>query len=151
MLTRIADLYVMPAVFSLFPLAGAARRDPEAVRAIFERIEAGLGHLEHFVGSGRYFVGDALTLADCALAPHLAFMGWFLPLFANEAVPADRPELESRARAARADEHVARALGEMERAFPVLRERLEKRARPPAQVGGGDPGSAVDKDGRKQA
>jgi glutathione S-transferase len=123
-LARIADLYLMTQVFALFPYLSLGDADGGSVRAIFERIDRALGQLDHFLPGDAWAVGDSLTLADCALIPHLGFVGLLLPYFAEHAVSTDPPKIAAYRSGMRRDPQAARVLDEMETAYRAFEQRL---------------------------
>jgi glutathione S-transferase len=126
-LARVADLYVTAPAFTLFAQVDPRSRDEAAVRAALDRIEKGLGYLEHFLAGDPYAVGDRLTLADCALVPHLGFSTLLRSLFAEDDACARHPKLAAYRVESRRGEAAARVLGEIERAFAGLRQRFAER------------------------
>jgi glutathione S-transferase len=69
MLARFVDLYLAPHGSTLLRAKmGSGTQDPAAIEAAKTGLAQGLVPLEHFV-SAPYAAGDALTIADCTMAP----------------------------------------------------------------------------------
>lgn len=69
LVSRIHDVYLSPAVSTLFRNLDPAKRDDAAVAAAKVSAATGLGYLEHFVTAAPFAAGSQLSLADCALLP----------------------------------------------------------------------------------
>jgi glutathione S-transferase len=69
LITAVADLYVMQAVMPIFFLLDADKIDEQAVASGFEKLDAGLAHLESLLRPGAYAHGDRITTADVWLTP----------------------------------------------------------------------------------
>lgn len=65
-LVRHADLYLMPPMVGL-----AGRPDEREARRLVEDLIGSLSVLDRLLNGGGYAVGEALIIADCALAPVL--------------------------------------------------------------------------------
>jgi glutathione S-transferase len=73
LLAHLVEVYVQMPAGPLFAQLFAEQHDPAVVEAAVAAMDEGLGHIEHFITPDAYAVGDALTLADCALVPFLFF------------------------------------------------------------------------------
>jgi glutathione S-transferase len=69
LITTIADLYVMQAAMPIFLLLDADKVDEKAVAAGFEKLDAGLAHLESLLRPGAYAHGGSVSTADVWLTP----------------------------------------------------------------------------------
>lgn len=107
LLVRHVDLYLMPPMVALAGPEGARDRGP------VEQLADGLEILDRLLSGGPYAVGDALTMADCALAPAL-----FAARVTCERLDLDliaaAPRVAAYAAQVRQDEHIGRVLAEME-------------------------------------
>ena len=92
LIPRIADLYLLTALFELFAHLNPAGRDEAAVTAIFAKFGAALGHIEHYLAPDGYAVGAGFSAADCALAPALFWVDTMNRRLGQTA-PGARPKL----------------------------------------------------------
>ncbi|MGE0386713.1 MAG: glutathione S-transferase family protein [Gammaproteobacteria bacterium] len=69
LLSRLNDLYIYAHTGVLFRNMNPATRNQAEVGQATAALDAAFGYVEHFMGAGPYAVGNALTLADCALIP----------------------------------------------------------------------------------
>ena len=69
LITTIADLYVMQAAMPIFFLLDTDKIDEKAIAAGFEKLDAGLAHLESLLRPGAYAHGDRISTADVWLTP----------------------------------------------------------------------------------
>jgi glutathione S-transferase len=70
---RFADIYLMPALTTLFAQNSAKPRDPAKVDEGVSGLGEALDYIAHFLADGAYAAEGRLTLADCALVPPLFF------------------------------------------------------------------------------
>ena len=109
LLSRVADLYLMPPMVRLAQPGHDERQRGRLVEDLLD----GLVSLDALLDGGAYAVGRELSLADCALAP---------ALFATEVTGArlgidlldSLPHVRRYAAELQQDEHVARVLAEMD-------------------------------------
>ena len=74
LVARLADLYLMPEIGTLF----RARQDPSVVPGALEKIGKVLGDIAHFRNEADSFaVGDSFTAADATLIPMFFFLDAF--------------------------------------------------------------------------
>lgn len=114
LLVRHVDLYLMPPMVAL-----AAQPDPATTRKLMDQLTDGLGVLDGLIEGSRHAVGDALSFADCALAPALfaaRVTGQRLNYDLTSACTAVRIYQD----AVVEDEAVAQVLGEMEEGLRLL-------------------------------
>lgn len=108
LLVRHADLYLMPPMVAL-----ANQPDPQAARRLVEDLIDALTVLDGLLDGGGYAVGQALSFADCALAPVL-----FAARVTGERLGVDLavglPAVTAYAASVGEDPHVAAVLAEME-------------------------------------
>jgi glutathione S-transferase len=71
-ISRIVDLYMSPISSELARQVNPDKRDAAVVAKNAEALAKVWSHLEHFMGTGPFAVGDKPTLGDCALGPHMA-------------------------------------------------------------------------------
>jgi glutathione S-transferase len=69
LITSVADLYVMQAAMPIFFLLDTDKIDEKAVAAGFEKLDAGLAHLESLLRPGAYAHGGSVSTADVWLTP----------------------------------------------------------------------------------
>jgi glutathione S-transferase len=69
LIAEVADRYVMQALMPLFGPLEAPVRDPAAIAARFETLDAGLQLLNSLLDADAYAVGHRLSTADLWLAP----------------------------------------------------------------------------------
>jgi glutathione S-transferase len=69
LITEVAELYVMQALMPIFLVLDAGTVDQKAVAAGFEKLDAGLAHLETLLRPGAYAHGDRISTADVWLTP----------------------------------------------------------------------------------
>jgi glutathione S-transferase len=70
-ISRIVDLYMAPISSELARQVNPAKRDAAVVTKNAEALAKVWGYFDHFMGDGPFSVGDAPTLGDCALGPHM--------------------------------------------------------------------------------
>jgi glutathione S-transferase len=122
--SRIADIYLMNNIFMTLPQLSRKTRN-DAIRDLFvAQITRGMGALEKHMGTGKFAVGNNMTIADCTLVPAL----W---LCQNTVPNLDVPDpMKATTRVAaywtkiRENEIAARVLAEMDRG---MKARLEGR------------------------
>jgi glutathione S-transferase len=68
---RVTENYVTTPMVRLFPQLDPTVRRAEVVTQEVERLQTGLGNLEHYVSGDRYLIGRQLSLADCCVLPTL--------------------------------------------------------------------------------
>lgn len=109
LIVRLVDLYVVPHLGGLF----RGRDNPDGVAPAKAGLAEGLGFIEHFRRDSDVFVvGDAFTVADCALIPILFFLDAFDAAMQTGALIADRPGLAAWWARAKASDLGSRALAE---------------------------------------
>jgi glutathione S-transferase len=72
---RIADLYVNDSMTKIFfdSLRPEDRRDPDGVAAARQRLDTMFAGLDEHLSKRTWLMGDAFTMADCALIPPLGY------------------------------------------------------------------------------
>jgi glutathione S-transferase len=122
LLARIIDLYVLPHAAGLVAQLDPSTRNPAKVARGFDQMAEGLSWLELRLPGDPYAVGDTLTLADCAMVPHLFFFGETLGrILGREGVIGAHPKLAAWWGRVRRDPAVERLLGEMAEGFAASR------------------------------
>lgn len=69
LITTVTDLYVMNVLLPIFYLLDAGSKDEAAITAEFDKLDAGLAHLESLLRPGAYAYGESVTTADVWLTP----------------------------------------------------------------------------------
>jgi glutathione S-transferase len=92
--TRLHDLYVDPPMRALFFQMDPKTRNAEVVKQSLGGLEKALDYLEGRIGSP-WAAGDSFTLADCALAPSIWYVGRIAPAFGAGDPFAKRPRLKA--------------------------------------------------------
>ena len=118
LLSRVADLYLMP---PMIRLAEPDCDDRQRERLVTELLD-GLTVLDALLEGDRYAAGRELTVADCALAPVLFAVGITGARLRSDLLERV-PRVRGYAEAVRQDEHVARVLAEMEAGLRHLTAR----------------------------
>ena len=112
LLTRICDLYVSPALSPLFFMLAPDKRDAARIEEAFTRQADAFRVLEAVMDGDGFAHGDALTQADCALAPVLFFLQAIVPVYGRTPFEgADKTRAYFQAISSHA--HVAPAIGEL--------------------------------------
>ena len=113
MVVQMTDAYLFARYLPLFAIAKAEGKSAAAVATGMDGVRQGLGALERVVDTDGYAVGDAFSLADCALAPALFYVTEYADEYfgAGDAL-ASFPALRRYWTHVRADPFVARALAE---------------------------------------
>lgn len=113
MVTQMTDAYLFARYLPLFAIAKADGRLSPAVASGMQGMKEGLVALERVVDDETYAVGDALSLADCALAPALFYVTEYSEAYFGVSDPLDHcPKLKNYWPRIGANPHVARALAE---------------------------------------
>jgi glutathione S-transferase len=122
LLARIVDLYVVPQASGLVAHLDPARRDAAAVERGLKELDKGLGWLEARVGDDAYAAGETITLADCALVPHLQFFAATVGrAVSGRDVIAPHPKLSAYWARMKADPVAGALVAEMKQAFKETR------------------------------
>jgi glutathione S-transferase len=69
LIATVADLYVMQAAMPIFLMIDTGTPDQDALTAQFEKLDAGLAHLDGMLRPGTYAHGERISLADLWLTP----------------------------------------------------------------------------------
>lgn len=127
LITRYTDLYVCGPMFQTTAHASRKTRDQAFVDARLVELHKGLTYIDHCraksgLATGRYAIGESLTLADAALAPALFFVTNFV------ATVFGRHDLMTAGMNAywagiQSDVHVSPVLAEMATALAAARAR----------------------------
>lgn len=127
LITRYTDLYVCGPMFQTTAHASRKTRDQAFVDARLVELQKGLAYIDHCratsgLASGRYVIGDRLTLADAALAPALFFVTHFVAtVFARDDLMSSG--MTTYWEGIQADEHVRPVIAEMAAALAAARAR----------------------------
>ena len=113
MVCRIADLYLMANMAILFNHLSRKRRDQQVVDRCLAEMDKGFATLEQLLGSGRYAMGDAPSLADCCLFPILLLLSAYLAYFDRAEPFSAWPALNRYWQAVQSDPVCARVGAEM--------------------------------------
>lgn len=126
-INRIADLYVFDPLSGLFPHLSRKYRDDTVVNECLTALERGLVALEAMIDSDGYAVGEARSLADCALAPTLLFVVTYLPLFDRDTPLQRFAALERYWAFIQQDRYAARVISEIREGMDEMRRQTSKR------------------------
>ncbi len=114
LLTRIGDLYLMPAMGKLFGQIDPGTRDAAVVDAGVIEIGKALDHVERWLAPDHWAVGDAWSLADCSLIPQLFVLERLMAMLRHPAVLTSRPKATGYWRRVQSDPDAAKVVAEME-------------------------------------
>ncbi len=112
LLSRFADLYLLPHIDPLADHLDPSRRDEATVGRRLEELSNRLDQLETLLVGRPFAGGTELSLADCALVPTFFFLTRLLPVFGFHPFE-KRPKLDTWWDAAPTHPAVARVLDEM--------------------------------------
>ena len=114
LIARVAELYVMPCVSTLFPQMDPKTRDQAVVDAGLVKLKEALVHLNVFLGDGPYAVGDSFTTADCALVALMFFVQMASMTFGVSDLTAGLLKLEAYASVLQMDPTSQKLIAEMQ-------------------------------------
>lgn len=117
---RLPDIHFQNAPRTLLGMRDPAQRKPEVVDTAFENLHRGLGYIEHFLAPGPWAVGDAASIADCAMVPVLNVVGYVTEVYQRPDLLAPYPNIRGYWRQASAEPIHARVIAEQNEA----RQRL---------------------------
>lgn len=113
MVVQMTDAYVFARYLPLFAAARVEGKEASGVADGIGGVKEGLAAVERLVDDGTYAVGDALSLADCALAPALLYITEYAAeYFGAGDVLGHCPKLRRYWTRIQANPHVARALAD---------------------------------------
>lgn len=113
MVVQMTDAYIFARYLPLFAIARAEGKASPAIANGLVGVKEGLAAVERIVDDEAFAVGDALSLADCALAPALFYVTEYTaPYFGANDVLDHCPKLERYWTRIQANPHVARALAD---------------------------------------
>ena len=92
-ISRFHDLYLEPPLRALFPQVQAKEKDTKLIGEKLAELKTRLDQLEGMLSAGPYALGNAFTLADCALVPTCFFLNLLLPMLGAPAFTDGRPKL----------------------------------------------------------
>ncbi|MFV3076019.1 glutathione S-transferase family protein [Niveispirillum fermenti] len=121
-ISRAADLYILPALLGLLGQMNPVSRDARLVAEKMAELKRGRDGLETFI-DGPWCMGTGFTLADCAMVPACFFLEKFLPAFGGLDVFADHPRMGAVWRHAQNDPMVADLLKQMNGALDDFMRR----------------------------
>ena len=122
LLSRVTDLYILDPLFELLPHMNPKDRDQGVVDENLALLKTNLAVWEDYLtragyDGGGYAVGDALTLADCAMVPALFVVVNLLPAFGTAEPLAATSSLARYWQGIQKDESCSRVLAEMTEGF----------------------------------
>ncbi|MBW2388869.1 MAG: glutathione S-transferase family protein, partial [Deltaproteobacteria bacterium] len=122
LLSRVTDLYILSPLFELLPHMNPNDRDQAVVDKNLALVKTNLAIWEDYLtragySGGGYAVGDALTLADCAMVPAFFVVVNALPAFGMAEPLAATPKLAQYWQAIQKNESCSRVLAEMAEGF----------------------------------
>lgn len=127
LITRYTDLYVCGPLFQTTAHASRKTRDQAFVDARLVELQKGLTFIDHCraksgLATGRYAMGETLTLADAALAPALFFVTNFVAtVFARDDLMT--AGMTTYWEGIQSDQHVSPVIAEMAAALSAARAR----------------------------
>lgn len=124
LISRMSDLYIAPPLVRLFGQLNPKTRDAAIVEQALKDLDSGCNHVAHVLEGPDYAAGGRLSLADCTLAPLLAFIeALIVPTFAKPNLL--NAKLKAYFDGVQKDAHIARGIAEMRAA---LEARMKQQA-----------------------
>jgi len=120
-LTRFHDLYLTATQHTLVAQLDPATRDAGRMAEALAELNLRLDQLEALLPAKGFAMGEAFTLADCALAPTMFFQVTMLPMMGQRSPLDGRPHLAAWWTQVQTRPSVARVLGEMGQALAAQR------------------------------
>ena len=120
LVARVAELYVMPPLETLFEQMNPKTRDAATVDGAIEKLKGALVHLNVFMGDGPYAVGETITTADCALIPILFFVQMCDPVFGKQDLLAGLLKLADYAELLKMDPVAQKVVSELQAGLRAL-------------------------------
>ncbi len=120
-LSRLADLYVLPLFDPLADQLDPSTRNEAALSDLVNELFNRLDQLETLLRGAPFAVGKELSLADCALAPAFFFITRFAPTLGQDPFEG-RPKLDAWWREIQRHPAVSRVLDEMTKGLATLLE-----------------------------
>jgi glutathione S-transferase len=117
--TRHHDLYLDPPMRALFFQMDPKTRNAEVVKQSLAELDKQLDYLESRIGSP-WAAGQSFTLADCALAPSIWYVGKIAPAFGAGDPFVKRPKLKTWFERVQQRPSVKRALEEQGQALAAM-------------------------------
>jgi len=117
--TRHHDLYLDPPMRALFFQMDPKTRNAEVVKQSLAELDKQLDYLESRIGSP-WAAGQSFTLADCALAPSIWYVGKIAPAFGAGDPFLKRPKLKAWFERVQQRPSVKRALEEQGQALAAM-------------------------------
>ena len=114
LLSRIGDLYLMPAMGKLFGQIDPGTRDAAVVDAGVIETGKALDHVERWLAPDHWAVGDAWSLADCSLIRSCSCSSGCWPWSGTRRCSPAGPKATAYWRRAQADPDAAKVIAEME-------------------------------------
>lgn len=74
MIARVCDLYLLNVSGRLWRQLSPENRNNSVVDLTFAAFDQAVGHLDGFMTTGPYAIGESLSTADCAMVPALEFL-----------------------------------------------------------------------------
>jgi glutathione S-transferase len=118
-LTRHHDLYLDPPMRALFFQMDPKTRNAEVVKQSLAELDKQLDYLESRIGSP-WAAGESFSLADCALAPSVWYVGKVAPAFGAGDPFAKRPKIKAWFERVQQRPSVKRVLGEQGQALAAM-------------------------------
>ena len=122
-ISRFHDLYLEPPLRALFPQATMKERDQTLIAEKLAEVNLRLDQLESTLSPGPFAIGDAFTLADCALVPTFFFMDLMLPLLGSKRFTEGRPKLAAWWSSVQKRPAVEKVLAEQQKALTELMQQ----------------------------
>jgi glutathione S-transferase len=118
-LISVGDLYIGENLGALFGQLNPKDRNADIVASRLTGLKTGLSYLEAML-VGPYAAGDALTLADCAIAPYLFYVTRLMPMLGEENILGDLPKVAAYWEAIQANEAANSVFDDMAAAVAAM-------------------------------
>lgn len=126
LLSRFTDLYLHQANASLFRQFIPATRDPAVLQKDLDQLSLRLDQLEGLLSTGPYAIGEAFTLADCALLGPVLFLTRVAPMLGGKNPLDGRPRLGAWLEQMRRHPASARIIDEMRKVQQAIAQQMAR-------------------------
>ena len=120
-ISRFHDLYLEPPLRALFPQVSAPEKDAKLIAEKLTDVATRLDQLEQKIGAP-YAIGDAFTLADCALVPTFFFLNVVPALLGGKPPFEGHPKLAAWWNKVGQRDAVKKVLGEQQEALVAFQQ-----------------------------
>ena len=122
-ISRFHDLYLEPPIRALFPQVSAKEKDQKFIADKLAEVKTRFDQLETMLSAGPYALGNAFSLADCALVPTMFFANLLLPMLGGPSPTEGRPKLTAWWSKVQERPMVQKVLGEQQQALMEMQQR----------------------------